>query len=314
MPAEPDAPDMPHVLVDVADGVAVLTLNRPDKLNAFTGRMGDELGEAYQACDQDDRVRAVVVTGAGRGFCAGADLGGAGETFAAPGTRGAASADRPTPVGGAASGDGSSLAGGSLSDDGSSRPAASRPFTSSPVQPRAWEVRKPVIAAINGPALGIGLSLTMQCDLRYVAEDATLGFVHVRMGVLPDAHAHWTVPRAVGFAVAQDLLLTGRRFKGSEAAALGLVHRALPADEVLPAALATAREIATDTAPLSVAASKRLLWSTPALDADECDRLETAWHEALMGRADAREGPMAFLERRDPNWSLSVTEDWPADL
>ena len=283
MPAEPDAPDMPHVLVDVADGVAVLILNRPDKLNAFTGRMGDELGEAYQACDRDDRVRAVVVTGAGRGFCAGADLGGAGETFAAPGDQARATEAR-------------------------------RPFTSSPVQPRAWEVRKPVIAAINGPALGIGLSLTMQCDLRFVAEDATLGFVHVRMGVLPDAHAHWTVPRAVGFAVAQDLLLTGRRFKGSEAAELGLVHRALPAEEVLPAALETAREIATDTAPLSVAASKRLLWSTPTLDADECDRLETAWHEALMGRPDAREGPTAFLERRPPQWTLSPTADWPGDL
>ncbi len=272
--------DEPHVLVDVSDGVAVLTLNRPDKLNAFTGRMGDELGAAYRACDEDDAVRAVVVTGAGRGFCAGADLGGGGETFAAP----------------------------------KDQPAAPRAFTSSPVRPPAWEVRKPVIAAINGPALGIGLSLTMQCDLRYVAENATLGFVHVRMGVLPDAHAHWTVPRAVGFAVAQDLLLTGRRFQGSEAAALGLAHRAVPADEVLPAALATAREIAVSAAPVSVAASKSLLWSTPALDADECDRLETRWHEVLMGRADAREGPMAFLERRDPNWTLSVTEDWPADL
>lgn len=274
----PEPGDEPHVLVEVSDGVAVLTLNRPDRLNAFTGRMGDELGAAYRACDEDDAVRAVVVTGAGRGFCAGADLGGGGETFAAP-------ADQ-----------------------------APRPFTSSPVRSTAWEVRKPVIAAINGPALGIGLSLTMQCDLRYVAEDATLGFVHVRMGVLPDAHAHWTVPRAVGFAVAQDLLLTGRRFKGAEAAQLGLAHRALPADEVLPAAIETARDIAVNTAPLSVAASKSLLWSTPAFDADECDRLETAWHEVLMGRADAREGPMAFLEKRPPHWTLSPTEDWPPGM
>lgn len=275
--------DEPHVLVEVRDRVAVLTLNRPDKLNAFTGRMGAELGAAYRACDEDDDVRAVVVTGAGRGFCAGADLRGGGETFAAP-------------------------------EDQAGVTGPARAFTSSPVRPPAWEVRKPVIAAINGPALGIGLSLTMQCDLRYVAEDATLGFVHVRMGVLPDAHAHWTVPRAVGFAVAQDLLLTGRRFTGAEAAALGLAHRALPADEVLPAALKAARDLAVNAAPVSVAASKSLLWATPALDADECDRLETAWHEALMGRADAREGPMAFLERREPTWSLSVTDDWPADL
>ncbi|HMQ27261.1 MAG TPA: enoyl-CoA hydratase-related protein [Acidimicrobiales bacterium] len=281
MSAEPG--DEPHVLVEVTEGVAVLTLNRPDKLNAFTGRMGDELGAAYRACDEDDAVRAVVVTGAGRGFCAGADLGGGGDTFSAP-------------------------------EDHAAVRAAPRAFTSSPVRPPAWEVRKPVIAAVNGPALGIGLSLTMQCDLRYVAEDATLGFVHVRMGVLPDAHAHWTVPRAVGFAVAQDLLLTGRRFKGAEAAQLGLAHRALPADEVLPAALATALDIAVNAAPVSVAASKSLLWSTPALDAGECDRLETRWHEVLMGRADAAEGPMAFLEKRDPTWSLSVNEDWPSDL
>ncbi len=287
MPAEPAATDVPHVLVDVADGVAVLTLNRPDRLNAFTGRMGDELGEAYQACDRDDRVRAVVVTGAGRAFCAGADLGGAGETFAAP-------ADQAGARAGAV--------------------AASRRFTSSPVQPRAWEVRKPVIAAINGPALGIGLSLTMQCDLRYVAADATLGFVHVRMGVLPDAHAHWTVPRAVGFAVAQDLLLTGRRFTGAEAAAMGLVHRALPPDEVLAAAMDAGRDIAANTAPLSVAASKRLLWSSPTLDADEADRLETTWHQVLMGSADAREGPTAYLERRSPRWTLSPTRDWPPGL
>ncbi len=281
MPAQPDATDVPHVLVDVADGVAVLTLNRPERLNAFTGRMGDELGEAYQACDRDDRVRAVVVTGEGRAFCAGADLGGAADTFAAP-------VDQPS--------------------------GRDRPFTSSPVRPPAWEVRKPVIAAINGPALGIGLTLPMQCDLRLVAADATLGFVHVRMGVLPDAHAHWTVPRAVGFAVAQDLLLTGRRFTGAEAAAMGLVHRALPADEVLPAAMAVAGDIAANTAPLSVAASKRLLWSSPTLDADECDRLETTWHQVLMGTADAREGPTAFLERRPPTWTLSPTGDWPPGL
>ena len=268
--------DGPHARLDVSDGVAVITLDRPDQLNAFTGRMGHELGEAYRTCDEDDAVRAVVLTGAGRAFCAGADLTGAGETFASPEAR--------------------------------------TGFTSSPVRPTAWEIRKPVIAAINGPAIGIGLTLPMQCDLRIVAEDAPLGFVHVRMGVLPDAHAHWTVPRAVGFATALDLFLTGRRFDGREAAAMGLVHRAVPVDEVLPAAVELARDIAVHTAPVSVAASKRLLWTTPTPDADETDRLETALHEHLMGRADAREGPLAFLEKRDPNWSLSPSEDWPEGL
>jgi enoyl-CoA hydratase/carnithine racemase len=263
------------VIVEVADGVAVVTLNRPEQLNAFSGPMGDQLGRAYAACDADDTVRAVVVTGTGRAFCAGADLEPAGDTFAAP-----------------------------TSDE----------FSASPVHPPAWDVRKPVLAAINGHAIGIGLTLAMQCDLRLVAEDAKLGFVHVRRGVIPDAHAHWTVPRAVGFARAADLLLTGRTFRGREAVELGLANRALPADEVLPATLEIARDIAMHTAPLSVALSKRLLWASPALDADEVDRRETWYHRLVMGSADAREGVQAYLERRDPNWTLSPSTHLPDPL
>jgi enoyl-CoA hydratase/carnithine racemase len=251
------------VAVDIADGVAVVTLNRPEQLNAFTGRMGDELGRAYASCDAEDAVRALVVTGAGRAFCAGADLEPGGDTFAAP----------------------------------------SEQFSASPVNPPAWEVRKPVLGAINGHAIGIGLTLAMQCDLRLVAEDAKLGFVHVRRGVLPDAHAHWTVPRAVGHARAADLLLTGRTFSGREAAELALVNRALPADEVLPATLDLARDIAVHTAPLSVALTKRLLWTSPTLDRDEVGRIETEYHRLVMGTPDAREGVLAWLERRDPKWT-----------
>jgi enoyl-CoA hydratase/carnithine racemase len=251
------------VTVDISERVAVVTLNRPERLNAFTGRMGDELGAAYASCDADDDVRAVVVTGGGRAFCAGADLELGGDTFAAPGEQ----------------------------------------FSASPVDPPAWNVRKPVLAAINGHAIGIGLTLAMQCDLRVVADDAKLGFVHVRRGVIPDAHAHWTVPRAVGHAHAADLLLTGRTFTGREAADLGLVNRALPADEVLPATLDIARDIAVHTAPLSVALSKRLLWASPILDRDEIGRLETEYHRIVMGTPDAREGVLAWLERRDPKWT-----------
>ena len=200
------------VTVQTTDGVAVITLNRPDRLNAFTSSIGDGLGRAYADCDGDDGVRAVVVTGAGRAFCAGADMEPGGDTFAAP-----------------------------TSDE----------FTASPVQPPAWDVRKPVIAAINGHAIGIGLTLAMQCDIRLVAENAKLGFVHVRRGVIPDAHSHWTVPHAVGFARAADLLLTGRTCTGREAAELGLASRALPSDDVLAAAVAIARDIAVNTAPLS---------------------------------------------------------------
>jgi enoyl-CoA hydratase/carnithine racemase len=272
---EADPVAEPHVTVEVRDRIAVLTLNRPERLNAFSGRMGRELGDAYVAADADDGIRAVVVTGAGRAFCAGADLEPAGDTFAAP-----------------------------THDD----------FSSSPVRPPAWVVRKPVIAAVNGHAIGIGLSLAMQCDLRLVADDAKLAFMHVRRGVLPDAHAHWTVPRTIGFARAADLLLTGRTFRGTEAAELGLANRALPADEVLPAALDVARDIAVNTAPVSVALSKRLLWASPSLDADEIDRRETEYHRLVMGSADAREGVLAYLERREPTWTLSPTNDLPDDL
>jgi enoyl-CoA hydratase/carnithine racemase len=251
------------ITVEIADGVAVVTLNRPEELNTFTGRMGEQLGRAYASCDADDAVRAVVVTGAGRAFCAGADLEPGGDTFGAPGEQ----------------------------------------FTASPVDPPAWEVRKPVLAAINGHAIGIGLTLAMQCDLRLVAEDAKLGFVHVRRGVLPDAQAHWTVPRAVGHARAADLLLTGRTFSGREAAELGVANRALPAEDVLPAALEIARDIAVHTAPVSVALSKRLLWASPTLDRDEVGRLETEYHRIVMGTPDAREGVLAWLERRDPKWT-----------
>jgi enoyl-CoA hydratase/carnithine racemase len=262
--------------VEVDRAVAVVTLDRPERRNAFTGAMGESLGRAYRRCDEDDAIRAVVVTGAGGAFCAGADLTPAGDTFASP-------------------------------------TGASRPFTSSPVRPPAWAVRKPVIAAVNGHAIGIGLTLAMQCDLRILAEGATYGFVHVRRGVIPDAHSHWTVPRAVGFAAAADLLLTGRHFSADEGVAMGLASRALPSDAVLPAALEIARDIAVNTAPLSVAISKRILWASPALSAEEVDQLETTMHEHVMGAADAREGVLAFLERRAPRWSLSPTKDWPTD-
>jgi enoyl-CoA hydratase/carnithine racemase len=281
-------PDLADASLAVHDGVAVVTLDRPERKNAFTAAMGESLGRAYAYCDHDDAVRVVVVTGAGDAFCAGADLTPGGDTFTSP--------DRAGPAGAAPD----------------AEPTEST-FTSSPVRPPAWEVRKPVIAAVNGHAIGIGMSLAMQCDLRFMATGAKYGFVHTRRGVIPDAHSHWTVPRAVGFARAADLLLSGRHFTAEEAVAMGLASRALPGSEVLAAALAYAHDVATNTAPLSVALSKRLLWHQPALDAGECDRLETAYHRVVMGRDDAREGVLAFLERREPRWTSSVAREWPED-
>ena len=256
---------------DVADHVATVTFARPDKLNAFRARTMRDFVAALDEIDADDDVRAVVVTGAGDAFCAGAEMSRA-DTFDAP--------ERVE-------------------------------FTSSPVRPPASQVRKPVIAAVNGHAIGIGLTLAMQCDIRIMATGAKYAFVHVRRGVLPDAHSHWTVPRAIGFARTAELFLTGRLFTADEAVAIGLASRALAPADVLPAALELARDIAVHTAPLSVALSKWLLWSTSPLGADETDALETAMHLAVMGRVDAREGILSFVENREPRWRLSPTRDWP---
>ncbi|MFI1580674.1 enoyl-CoA hydratase/isomerase family protein [Embleya sp. NPDC020630] len=278
---------------DIRDGVAVVTLDRPDKLNVFSGGMGSALGDAYARCDADDAVRAVVLTGAGRAFCAGADMSPEADSFAGPG-----------------SGTGSGAA--PALSAGAGVAARSREFSASPVRPAAWEVRKPVIAAINGHAIGIGFTLAMQCDIRLVAEDAKLAIPQVRRGMVPDAQSHWTVPAATSRAVAADILLTGRTFRGAEAAVLGLVSRALPADEVLPAALEIARDIATNVHPVSAALTKRLLWADAGLD--EVERLETAYHRVLMGTDDAREGPRAWSERRTPRWTGTVTGAWDGVL
>jgi enoyl-CoA hydratase/carnithine racemase len=253
----------------IHDGVAVVTLDRPDRLNVFSGGMGAALGDAYARCDADDTVRAVVLTGAGTAFCAGADMTPAADSFAGP---------------------------------------RSATFSASPVQPPAWAVRKPVIAAVNGHAIGIGFTLAMQCDIRIVAESAKLAIPQTRRGMVPDAQAHWTVPAATSRAVAADVLLTGRTFRGTEAVALGLASRALPAEEVLPTALEIAHDIATNVHPVSAALTKRLLWADAG--PDEVERLETAYHEVLMGTPDAREGPRAWAERRAPRWTETVSGAW----
>jgi enoyl-CoA hydratase/carnithine racemase len=262
---------MAEVRCERDQGVAVLTLDRPAQLNAFTGRMGRELGEAYRACDADDDVRVLVLTGAGRAFCAGADLGAGEATFDAPGAG----------------------------------------FSAAGVDPPAFELRKPVIAAMNGHAVGIGLTLALQCDVRLVANEGKYGVVQVRRGVLPDAYAHWTLPRIAGLSRAAEVLLGGGLFRGEQAVALGIASRSLPSEQVLPAALELAREIARETAPLSVALAKRLLWRSLDLGPAEVGRLETGLHLHLMGKPDAIEGVRAHLERRPPRFSLRVSRDWP---
>jgi enoyl-CoA hydratase/carnithine racemase len=260
------------VRVDRDGQVMVITLDRPDALNAFTGAMGEQIQQAYREADQDDAVRAVVLTGAGRAFCAGADFS-SGDVFAAP--------DDP------------------------------EQFTSDPFEFHAWDVRKPVLAAVNGHAVGIGLTMTLHCDLRYFARGAKYGVVQNRRGVVPDLRAHWVLPRLVGHARATEILLTGRMFGADEAERWGLANEAVETPAVLERTLEVAADLARNVAPLSAATSKRLLWRTSGLDAEQADDLESRLHVHLMGRANAREGPLAFVEGRDPHWTGSVSEDYP---
>ena len=184
-------------------------------------------------------------------------------------------------------------------------------FSASPVDPPAWEVRKPVIAAVNGHAIGLGLTLALQCDMRILATEGKYGIVQVRRGVMPDACSHWTLPRILGLERAASLLLTGRKIDGEEAGALGLALRSVPANQVLGVAMEMAKDIATHAAPLSVGVSKRLLWQSSGLSAVQVERAETQLHHHLMGGPDAIEGGLAWVERRSPRWTLRVSQDWP---
>ena len=265
------------ILLDVKDLVATITLNRPERMNAWNAQMAAELPDALRECQSRDDVRAVVLTGAGRAFCAGADLGGGGDTF------GAREGRRRR-----------------------NQPAETR---EKPIFP--WQIDKPVIAAINGHAVGVGLTYPMMCDMRIAAEDAKLQFAFVRRGVIPELASHTIVARVAGLSNAADLLLSGRIIRGREAAELGLVSKALPADEVLPAATAWARDVAVNAAPVSVAISKRLLWEGITLSVPEMRRREDPLFGWIGSQPDAREGVVSFLEKRDPEWKLSVARDRP---
>lgn len=285
-----------EIIYEVADGVATITLNRPDRLNAFTSTMARELANAYRQADADDDVRVVIVTGAGRGFCAGADLGRGGSTFDAK-------------------------------DD--SRQAERKDFGTIDGVPRdgggittmsTAACRKVVIGAINGPAVGIGATMTLPMDIRIAAESAKFGFVFARRGLVPEAGSSWFLPRVVGISQAMEWVATGRVFPASEALAGRLVSRVVPDDELLPTAYALAREIADNTSGVSVALSKQLLWSMlgeqSPYDAHRAD--SKAIFELGQG-ADVAEGVTSFLEKRAPQFPLKPSEDftdvvprWPA--
>jgi enoyl-CoA hydratase/carnithine racemase len=271
---------MGELLYDVKDGVATLTLNRPDRLNAVNATSIRELVEAFDRADGDDDVRAVIVTGAGRAFCAGADLGGGGGTFAG----GPGRAERPE----------DHRDGGGL------------------VTLRIFEMKKPVIAAINGPAVGIGITMTLAMDLRLASEQARMGFVFARRGIVPEACSSWFLPRLVGMQQAAEWVYTGRVFDADEALAGGLVRSVHPPDELLPAAYALAAEIADHTAPVSVALSRQMLWRLLGADHPMAAHRADSRGILLRGRsADVAEGVTSFLEKRPAVFTDRVSDGLP---
>ncbi|MBV6510016.1 MAG: putative enoyl-CoA hydratase echA8 [Acidimicrobiales bacterium] len=265
-------------------GIATITLNRPEQRNAINFEMDRAFHDAMWSFDADDDVRAIVVTGAGKAFCSGFDISAGGEAF------------------GRATHEAHDQQLGVDSDSVAERAAF-------------WNMRTPVIAAINGAAVGAGLTLPLLFDIRIAAEDAKLAFIFPRRGILPEANSTWLLPRLVGLSRALELLLTGKTISGAEAARIGLVSRAVPRDQVLDEALELARDIAVNCAPTPVAITKKLvhegLGETDRLAAMQRETRLTWW---IGEQADAVEGVVAFFERRQPKWSGSKHVGIPEDL
>jgi enoyl-CoA hydratase/carnithine racemase len=268
-----------QIIVELDDGILTITLNRPERMNAWTETMARELIEAFDGADADDAVRVVIVTGAGRAFCAGADLERGGETF-----------DWRTREGS-----------GTVPEDNGGE-----------LTLRVFDCTKPVIAAVNGAAVGIGATMTLAMDMRLAADDARFGFVFVRRGIVPEACSSWFLPRVVGISQAMEWITTGRVFSASEALEGRLVRSLHPREELLGAARSLAREIADNAAPVSVALARQMMW-----------RMLGAEHPMIAHRADSRgmwhrgqaadvvEGVTSFLEKRPPRFTDRVSDGLP---
>jgi enoyl-CoA hydratase/carnithine racemase len=268
-----------EIRYELDDRVLTITLHRPDKLNAFTERMCREVIDALDRADADDAVRAVVVTGAGRAFCAGADLSGGGGTFDYEGQPQGIDEHRD---------------GGGL------------------VSLRIFAMRKPVIAAINGPAVGVGATMTLPMDIRIASSAARFGFVFARRGIVPEACSSWFLPRVVGISQALEWTYSGRVFAADEALAGRLVSRVVAPDALLPAAHALAREIADHTSAVSIALTRALMWRMLGADHPMVAHQVDSKCIYAMGRsADAMEGVTSFLEKRPPRFTMRPSQDLP---
>jgi enoyl-CoA hydratase/carnithine racemase len=270
-----------EIIYEVSDNIATVTLHRPDKMNAFTGVMMNELLQVFDEIDADDNVRAVIVTGSGRAFCAGADLSHGAETF----SDGKLSGQTPTAV---------RRDGGGM------------------VTLRMFRCNKPIIGAINGAAVGIGATMTLPMDIRIAADNAKMGFVFTRRGIVPEACSSWFLPRLVGISQAQEWVLTGRVFLADEALRGGLVRSIHPQEELMQVARELAKEIVDNAAPVSVALARQMMWRMlGASHPMEAHRVDSRGIQERGRSADTREGVMSFLQKRPAVFGEKVSTDVP---
>jgi enoyl-CoA hydratase/carnithine racemase len=273
-----------QILTEVKDGILTLTLNRPDKLNAFTGTMMTEMIDAFRKASEDDAVRVIVVTGAGRAFCAGADLSAGASTF-----------DRPAREGAKAD-----WSDERIRDGGGLLTLA------------IYECLKPVIAAVNGPAVGVGVTMQLAMDIRIASDTARFGFVFSRRGIVPEACSSWFLPKIVGISQALEWCFSGRVFDAQEALKGGLVKEVVKPDELLPRAYALAAEIRDNTSPVSVALIRQMLWRLSSTDDPmEAHKIDSRGIYSRGASADVKEGVVAFLEKRPARFPEKVSKDMP---
>ncbi len=279
------------IATEIKDQILTITLNRPDKLNAFNATMQRELIEAFDDADRNDDVRVVIVTGAGRGFCAGADLSSGADTFDRDARRGPVKRNADGKV---------DYSDPNVRDGGGQ------------VTLRIFKSVKPVIAAVNGPAVGIGVTMQLPMDIRIASEDARFGFVFSRRGIVPEAASSWFLPRIVGISQALEWTYSGRVFSAQEALAGKLVSKVVPANELIPAARAIAKEIADNTAPVSVALIRQMMWRMlGADDPMEAHKIDSRGIYERGRSADVKEGVVSFLEKRPAKFGDKVSSDMP---
>src|ERR1700688_125162 len=284
-----------QILYEVSDNILTITLNRPEKLNAFTNQMMVEMLDALDRADADDDVRAIIVTGAGRAFCAGADLSAGGRAFDY-----AAREDRPEKQG-AIRADGSVDWSNESVRDGGGRIAL-----------RIFRCLKPIIAAVNGAAVGVGVTMQLPMDVRIAADDARFGFVFARRGIVPEACSSWSLPRVVGISQALEWTFTGRVFPAEEALEGGLIKKIYKPDQLIPAARALAREIADNTSQVSVALIRQMLWKMAGADDPmEAHKVDSRGIFARGSSADVKEGVASFLEKRPAKFPDKISKDMP---